>query len=1074
MATKFGTGVNYTPYTNPYNMNLVGQAMAYKQKKVDTNREKISDTIQSMMSIPIDKEVSRRYFEDRINSIVQDVNDVYRGADLSSDAVGKRLSSSLVSAIDENVMNAAAGSIAIRRYNAQVDAIKRNNPEKYSKINELIGIMPAQEWLNDNDPGSRLGRLDYTPYFDYNKWAKDSVEVLMKKPKGSKVTLPAYDSNGKVVEGYLVERNVDQLTPGEVKTYLSAIMPESARQQMQIEGRYLALSNPSLFGQSNTEDFILQNSKRYDDQIAVYESKLSMASNDEERRTLEYGLSSLKGQKEQMAADIRSMMSGGFNGDAAGAYLVKTQFLDGASRAYSYSSVKETLKPDEIWKHRDKQRFDAWKMREQQQHDLLKEDIKFKNELKKGEIEFEYNKELARIKNEWRNGIGSNGRGSPSSGADLTQNRAIAPSFITEGSPDMQEVEAASTIQYRKQQEVYGGLSEAASNLQKALNKNPQSSLLLTKTIREGLGGDESVDTMDEALEYVISHINTFEGMDEEIKSSVDSYLLAKNRASILSKEMEEYDNIYTSISEDQKRYIVNHLDTNTAGSIEVKADNGRVYKMRDAAKLSDGSGVTFMGMKPSDFLEARMNAEFGSLSFAFDPSANQHYGASDDSFGAKVVKPKRVSDMTMEDRAMVSKSLKLLGHPNLTPEDVFVSDNRGSVVVNPSLPRNAYNFFSDIVGLSGKMPTDGVFGSDDVVSLASDKGVRREVFERNAKMANEILNQNYARNTSSRSYNTLTYSKIGKGGRSTATGFNQVVESLIPLYNVMLEEDRTLGRSREEARTYGPNYANGVRKPLSPDKLTSVDIKPYYTPSSPDKPLYKVIYHANDGDFTISDVTEEMLRNKGIAVDSRYDNVKMDGYRSNIVSCAIPTDVQGKNSHLLSTSGHLVPNISGAVSYILNTDAVKLAANFAKDNPSYSSVFADVINNVADVLNRDASGASGLNYLKANVVGEGDKMVGYIYDGNGNILGHEVIVSGRDELGDLEKLSVRGGDIASMVIRNALNNYLADVKDYMANTGGSLDPSVIPIPPVLMGVINYIKKTRTNSGLEVVPVQED
>ncbi len=39
MATKFGTGVNYT-YTNPYNMNLVGQAMAYKQKKVDTNREK--------------------------------------------------------------------------------------------------------------------------------------------------------------------------------------------------------------------------------------------------------------------------------------------------------------------------------------------------------------------------------------------------------------------------------------------------------------------------------------------------------------------------------------------------------------------------------------------------------------------------------------------------------------------------------------------------------------------------------------------------------------------------------------------------------------------------------------------------------------------------------------------------------------------------------------------------------------------------------------------------------------------------------------------------------------------------
>ena len=498
------------------------------------------------------------------------------------------------------------------------------------------------------------------------------------------------------------------------------------------------------------------------------------------------------------------------------------------------------------------------------------------------------------------------------------------------------------------------------------------------------------------------------------------------------------------------------------------------MYKMRDAAKLSDGSGVTFMGMKPSDFLEARMNAEFGSLSFVFDPSANQHYGASDDSFGAKVVKPKRVSDMTMEDRAMVSKSLKLLGHPNLTPEDVFISDDRGGVVVNPSLPRNAYNFFSDIVGLSGKMPTDGVFGGDDVVSLASDKGVRREVFERNAKMANEILSQNYARNTSSRSYNTLTYSKIGKGGRSTANGFNQVVESLIPLYNVMLEEDRTLGRSREEARTYGPNYANGVRKPLSPDKLTSVDIKPYYTPSSPDKPLYKVIYHANDGDFTISDVTEEMLRNKGIAVDSRYDNVKMDGYRSNIVSCAIPTDVQGKNSHLLSKSGYLVPNISGAVSYVLNTDAVKLAANFAKDNPSYSAVFADVINNVADVLNRDASGASGLNYLKANVVGEGDKMVGYIYDGNGNILGHEVIVSGRDELRDLEKLSVRGGDIASMVIRNALNNYLADVKDYMANTGGSLDPSVIPIPPVLMGVINYIKKTRTNSGLEVVPVQED
>ncbi len=63
----------------------------------------------------------------------------------------------------------------------------------------------------------------------------------MKKPKGSKVSLPAYDSNGKVVEGYLVERDVDQLTPGEIKTYFVVYHARIGQATDADRGRYLCV-----------------------------------------------------------------------------------------------------------------------------------------------------------------------------------------------------------------------------------------------------------------------------------------------------------------------------------------------------------------------------------------------------------------------------------------------------------------------------------------------------------------------------------------------------------------------------------------------------------------------------------------------------------------------------------------------------------------------------------------------------------------------------------------------------------------------------------------------------------------
>lgn len=353
MASQYSILRNYGKYVSPYNMDVMMQGMGYMQQKIDTNRQAINEYADYIINSDIAKPQDREYLQNRLNGLIQDVNNVYRKSNLASDGIARSIQARLGEALDTRVLNAIAGTREFRELSTKLEDMKLNNPKMYSPINESMALMPYYKWLNDGQVGTRLEPLHYTPYTDYNAEIDGKVKDFLTKHKGQKIQIPVLNDKGERT-GEIIEKTIDEMGYSEIRNIIASSMSQNAKAQIQLEGQYMALTNPHMFNQQSTSAFIQQYVNDFDAKEKAIKAELGGVGNDANRKLmLETSLADLRNQKQTFIDEANSFIGPNYDAERAGAFMVQQEFLRGAAMRWSYNNSSVIRKADDYYYKED-------------------------------------------------------------------------------------------------------------------------------------------------------------------------------------------------------------------------------------------------------------------------------------------------------------------------------------------------------------------------------------------------------------------------------------------------------------------------------------------------------------------------------------------------------------------------------------------------------------------------------------------------------------------------------------------------------------------------------------------------
>ena len=385
MASQYSILRNYGKYVSPYNMDVMMQGMGYMQQKIDTNRQAINEYADYIINSDIIKPQDREYLQNRLNGLIQDVNNVYRKSNLASDGIARSIQSRLGEALDTRVLNAIAGTREIRNFSEKMEDMKLNNPKMYSPINEAEAFADAVAWMNDGQVGTRLNPIHYTPYTDYHAEVDEKMKNFISLNKGKKVQIPVTDADGNRT-GEMRELYVDEMSYAQVRDIAMASISENGKAQMQLEGRYMARTNPDLFNVQSTSDFL----KGYIDDFSAKEesirAKLKGVGNDKIKKAkLESELADITKQKNDFVEEAEGVIGSNYSPERAGMFMVRQQFLRGVGLRWSYNNSYETLGVDEYYFKANQQMMERARFNETKRHNLAIEKAALMKASKSGE-----------------------------------------------------------------------------------------------------------------------------------------------------------------------------------------------------------------------------------------------------------------------------------------------------------------------------------------------------------------------------------------------------------------------------------------------------------------------------------------------------------------------------------------------------------------------------------------------------------------------------------------------------------------------------------------------------------------
>jgi hypothetical protein len=155
MASPFSKPVEYAPYVDQVDKELLVKAVTYKQGKFDLNKNKLQAQLNAAAQIPLDKEEDRQYFNERMTALVNTIN-LHGAGDISSDTRADYISGYIAEAADQNVANGYASTMYKKNYDAEWAKVSEDDPDKFNQDNYEFGLLNYSKWLNDGQVGSNV------------------------------------------------------------------------------------------------------------------------------------------------------------------------------------------------------------------------------------------------------------------------------------------------------------------------------------------------------------------------------------------------------------------------------------------------------------------------------------------------------------------------------------------------------------------------------------------------------------------------------------------------------------------------------------------------------------------------------------------------------------------------------------------------------------------------------------------------------------------------------------------------------------------------------------------------------
>lgn len=616
MASQYSILRQYAPYVSPYNIDLVKDVMMYKQQKVDAAREKIYTQVDYLMGQEIDKPEARAYMEDKMSGVIANINQKFKGVDLSSDGVTRAIQGEISSVLDDTVINAIAGTKEGRRMHKMLSDLQINNPELYSAANAYAALKPYNEWVNDGKAGSRLAPLQYTPYTDYNKELKDRIDFISKLHKGAKVQIPILDKDGHPT-GAVQEVTKDMLTPEQIASFALSGLSDKARQQMQVEAIYMVDSNPSLYSYDSVLGFMnkqISDKQRYVDALTADLSGLG--SDPAKKEMVENEIKRAKSEIASMKSEFSRMDERAYDPYLGAMKVIENNFINNAAASYAYDNSSFIIKADELY----------WKTKEYNQRERLanlnfeKWKIELEYERNRDIAEFEYgkNKDEARIAKLMSSGAGAAGGRAGSRAMQVGVGTNLGGTISA--NPIETKNISISEETHKKFNKAYTDLVTSGSRLSTALGaenmKNIQAAI--SRNMTDETSGYKYLMDEEKLLKYIKDNGGLSNDMFDKLpmaerKAATDAYMQlnsAVDKMDIENDRIKKENRIYDNIVSE----IANAIAQREGGKPEEYIAYATALSLNDILRKNRGtvgdveSGVRYYGkgFSPADIATIR------------------------------------------------------------------------------------------------------------------------------------------------------------------------------------------------------------------------------------------------------------------------------------------------------------------------------------------------------------------------------------------------------------------------------------------------------------------------------------
>ena len=193
MATAYSQPLQYTPYQEQWNKELLAKALQFKQDKYDTNRQVIKDTIAKVSNIDLMKDQDAEYLYDRLQTVVNNLNTQGSG-DLSLESRADYLTGYVADVADQKVMNGYIGTRAYR--NVVAEHNKYEETGEASDANLAYSLRDIGEWASDGQIGSALPAGANTSYVKFTDLYEKYQEVAKGLEPDSYVVFEQFGGSG--------------------------------------------------------------------------------------------------------------------------------------------------------------------------------------------------------------------------------------------------------------------------------------------------------------------------------------------------------------------------------------------------------------------------------------------------------------------------------------------------------------------------------------------------------------------------------------------------------------------------------------------------------------------------------------------------------------------------------------------------------------------------------------------------------------------------------------------------------------------------------------------------------------